>query len=243
MPEWAHAISGWAIVHKDHITLLAASVSALMAVVVTRLTWTLATENRLLRKAGTEPEVVAYLLPNSRSINFLNLIVANVGRGPAFNVELEFVGDLNILQKKGIRFAAKSKFPILSVLPQDEKLVQFFGSYLDLCENGQPQPEFTIRAAFRTSDGVFKSTESRVSISDFEGLTRVGNSPEHDAAEALKTIAKSIESWAGLSRLKVETTTTAEVAREQQARYDEMMERRKKRDDPSPPDESSGPVK
>jgi hypothetical protein len=62
MPEWVHTISGWVIVHKEHITLLAAAVSAVMAVVVACLTVALAKDNRRLRKAGTEPEVVAYLL-------------------------------------------------------------------------------------------------------------------------------------------------------------------------------------
>ncbi len=141
MPEWMHTVSVWAIVHKDHVTLLAASVSALMAVAVTFLTGTLVGENKRLRKAGTEPEVVAYLLPDQRSINFLNLIVANVGRGPARNLELELIGDLEILQKKGVRLAKRPKLPILSVLPQDERFVQFFGSCLDLFEGDKSPPQ------------------------------------------------------------------------------------------------------
>jgi len=218
MPEWVHAISGWAIIHKDHITLLAASVSAVMAIVVACLTVTLATDNRRLRKAGTEPEVVAYLLPDQRHLNMLNLVVANVGRGPARNVELEFVGDdLDKLQKRGARLLTRSKLPIHSVLPQDERFVQLFGNCLDLFDGEEPPPDFTIHVRFENSSGRSKSTTYRASISDFRGVAR-GHSPEHETAEALKQIAKSIEGWGGFSRLKVETVTAVEVAREQKAR-------------------------
>jgi hypothetical protein len=42
------------------------------------LTGVLAIENRRLRKAGTEPEVIAYLFPDARHINILHMVVANV---------------------------------------------------------------------------------------------------------------------------------------------------------------------
>jgi hypothetical protein len=231
MPEWVHTFSGWAIVHREHLTLVASFVSMFAAIVVAVLTYTLATENRILRKAGTEPDVVAYLLPDQRSINLLNLVVANVGRGAAFGVELEFIGDLKALKKSGVRLAGKSKLPILSVLPQDERFVQFFGSFLEFSEI-ESIPDFTFHVRYQTSKGEVKTGTSRASVADFLGVTRVGNSPEHDTAEALKQIAKSVEGWGGLSRLKVETITAAEVQREQQARYAEIMERRESRDIP-----------
>jgi hypothetical protein len=198
MPEWVHTISGWAIVHKDHITLLAAAVSALMAIVVAFLTSTLATDNRRLRKAGTEPEVVAYLLPDQRHISLLNLVVANVGRGPARNVELEFFGDdLDILRKRGVRLLTRSKLPILSVLPQDERFVQLFGSYLELFNGDPDPPDFTIRVNFENSSGSSRSTTSRASISEFTGVTR-GTSPEHEAVEALNRSRKASKVGADL---------------------------------------------
>jgi hypothetical protein len=168
MPDWIHTISGWAIVHKDHVTLLAGVVSALTAIVVASLTFTLAIENRRLRKAGTEPEVVAYLLPDQRHLHMLNLVVANVGRGPARNVELEFIGDdLDTLHKRGASLLARTRLPILSVLPQDERFVQLFGSYLDLCNEDWVPPDFTIQVNFENSSGSTKTTASRISISDF----------------------------------------------------------------------------
>ena len=73
---------------------------------------------------------------------------------------------------------------------------------------------------------------SRISIADFEGVSRV-RSTDQESADALKQIAGSIEGW-GLGRLKVETITAAEVAREQKERYDEIMEERRKKDRDKP---------
>ena len=67
--EMLHTFSGWVIGHKDHVTLLTAGVSALMAFAVVLLTAALAKDNRRLRKAGTEPDVVAYILPDQRYLN------------------------------------------------------------------------------------------------------------------------------------------------------------------------------
>jgi hypothetical protein len=233
MPEWVHAVSAWVIAHKDHVTLLTAGVSAAMAFAVVLLTAALAKDNRRLRKAGTEPDVVAYILPDQRHLNMLNLVVANVGRGPARNVALEFVGDIKTLYERGVRLLSRAKVPIHSVLPQDEKFVQIFGNALNIFDGDEPPPDFVIKVHFENSVGRKISTEYRASIKDFEGLSR-SNSPEHEIAEALKQIARTVDNWGGFGRLQVETVTAAEVAREQKAQYDAIMEEKKKRDDPKP---------
>jgi len=216
MSEWVHTVSAWAIAHKDQLTLLAtvasgvgAVVSAVAAFIVMALTKTLATDNRLLRKAGTEPEVVAYLLPDERHINILNLVVANVGRGPARNIELEFIGDRELLQKQGARLLQKPKLPILPWLPQDERFVQIFGNAFDLLD-GVPPPEFKIQARFEDTTGKQRTTVSRINIAEFDGLSRI-QGPEHEIAGALKLIAKTVEGWNGFTRLKVETISAAEL--------------------------------
>jgi len=163
----------------------------------------------------------------------LNLVVANVGRGPARNVALEFVGDIKTLYERGVRLLSRAKVPIHSVLPQDEKFVQIFGNALNIFDGDERPPDFVIKVHFENSVGRKISTEYRASIKDFEGLSR-SNSPEHEIAEALKQIARTVDNWGGFGRLQVETVTAAEVAREQKAQYDAIMEEKKKRDDPKP---------
>lgn len=231
MFEWIHALSAWAIAHKEQLALwstlasaLGAIASASAALVVMALTRTLARDNRILRKAGTEPEIIAYLLPDQRHINIMNLVVANVGRGPARNIELEFTGNVELLRKNGARIPILSRQPILPWLPQDERFVQIFGNTLDLWGDERP-PAFQIIAHFSDAAGNRKTTTSQINLADFDGLSRL-QPPEHEVAEALKAIAKTVEGWNGFTRLKVETMTADEVAKRDQARYDEIMERR-----------------
>ena len=76
--------------HQAAITAIATIFIAVSAVVTTILTRKLARENELLRKAGTEPEVIAYLDIGS---HFINFVLANVGQGPAQKVRFSIESD------------------------------------------------------------------------------------------------------------------------------------------------------
>ena len=65
------------------IATLIIAVSAIMSVWISKQ---LAKENRLLRRASTEPEVAAFLKADSRHNRAVYLVLANVGQGPAKNV-------------------------------------------------------------------------------------------------------------------------------------------------------------
>jgi hypothetical protein len=135
------------------------------------------------------------------------------------------------LRQSGALMLTKSKRFILPWLPQDERFVQIFGNSHDFFNSGPP-PEFKINVYYENSAGKKQTTVSRISIADFEGVSRVRGT-DQESADALKQIAKSIEGW-GLGRLKVETITAAEVAREQKKRYDEIMEEGRKKDRDKP---------
>lgn len=175
------------------------------------LTRSLVVENRLLRKAGSDPAVVAYLLPDHRYDGVVNLVVANVGRGPAFDVTIAFEGDAD-------RFAARSANPEfwpgrkhrIAVLPQDERYVQFFGGgFALLQEDGLG--EFAVDVAFKSSADVSASYRAALSVEDLKGIGRVGEPPELVIANSLKKIEHTLERIAlGWRTLRVETITPAE---------------------------------
>jgi hypothetical protein len=53
------------------------------------------TETRQMRRAQTEPKLVAYIEPREEFINFGHLYVQNVGAGPAFDVSFELIAKEN----------------------------------------------------------------------------------------------------------------------------------------------------
>lgn len=180
---------------KDHsgaITALATVVLTATTIVYAALTAVLARENRLLRRAGTEPEVVAYLIPDQRNINMINLIVANVGRGPAMNVAIEYVADFDDFAKHGVRASFKGRRKLLSALPQGERFHFLFGSAFDLLGQN-PLKDFSIKVFFEDTHGRERTSESLGSISNFEGIGRA-HTPENEIAEAVKKISEAIQS-------------------------------------------------
>jgi hypothetical protein len=209
LPQWMHEVSVWSIAHKDHLTLLATLVSAFAAVAIVALTQTLASENRRLRKAGTEPDVVAYLMPHPVHLIIINLIVANVGRGPARDVEIEFEADQADFSAHRVRYPAGVKRRLAAVLPQDERYVQVFGAGEDLYKDGALK-EFTIHIRFKDSKGKLRHNTSKASIIEFEGYGGF-DPPDYETAVALKKISDKLDAWSsGTKRLKVETLTYSE---------------------------------
>ena len=93
--SWIEWCIEWLNSNQGLIAAVATVVIAIFAIITAWLTKALADDNRLMRKAGTEPEVVVYLTTNPRYPQDIFFVLANVGRGPAKNVEFTLQGDMN----------------------------------------------------------------------------------------------------------------------------------------------------
>jgi hypothetical protein len=57
------------------------------------LTWSISKETKIMRKAQTEPNISAIIQSEDESINLIDLIIKNIGLGPAYNVKFEINPD------------------------------------------------------------------------------------------------------------------------------------------------------
>lgn len=211
----------WLNTNGPAITALATVILTATTIVYAWLTGILAIENRRLRKAGTEPEVIAYLFPDVRHVNILHMVVANVGKGAAKNVSIEFEADAEDFALHGVTHRPGVRRPIVSFLPQDERLFHFFGNAMDMFNPSAPK-DFFVHIHYEDIGGRPRSGRFKASVADFEGFIRIGDPPEYTAAEALKAIKEEISQWgSGFKRLKIETIT----AKEQQEITRELHER------------------
>ena len=119
----------WLNSNHGLISAIATVVIASFAGITVWLTRTLAEENRLMRKAGTEPKVVAYLATDSRRPHAVNFVLANVGRGPASNVEFAIEGDMSDFAAHDVSssFTSHAGGRGTDMLPQGECIQSFFG--------------------------------------------------------------------------------------------------------------------
>ena len=157
---------------------------ALFAIVTAFLTWRLASENRLLRKAGTEPRVVAYLKPDLGSyVPLVDLVLANVGNGPAQNVDYRIDGEEKQFRDYDTKFLPHDARYQFSFLPQGESIHMVLGGYeLFGCDaNGNksaipPFPAFEITVQYENMIGKAYDDTFSLDVSDFSNMGCAGRS-------------------------------------------------------------------
>jgi hypothetical protein len=195
------------------VTAGATAVIALASIVTAWITAALAKENRLLRKAGTEPEVVAYLMADPRFPNVVNLVLANIGQGPALDVEFSLDGDQADFEAHEVRLRNDEHRKPIAVLPHAERLTAFFGTGPELLKEPQLKP-FAMSLTYADVRRKRRARRFNLDVAQFKGISTVGRPSDYEAAEALKQIADRIKDWSsGFARLKVEAITTAERER------------------------------
>ena len=96
-------------------------VIAVFAFLTYHLNRRLEKDNRRLRELENEPHLVAYLLPNPRDRSIANVVIANVGKGPAFNVKISIDPPDYSLETHGVMLPQYKDDAIISCLPQGEK--------------------------------------------------------------------------------------------------------------------------
>ncbi len=125
-------ILDWFVANTVSVTTISTCVIAVFSIVTTCLTWNLIRENKLLRKVGAEPEIIAYLTHGTQEWNDINFMLTNVGRGPARNIEFQLEGIDRVPQGNFLGNAPAlgnnpDRKPI-GFLLEDEKWRVFFGS-------------------------------------------------------------------------------------------------------------------
>lgn len=200
--------------NQGAITALATVAIAVVAFLSWRTTRALVRENRLLRKAGMEPLVVAYLKIDSRYKEIVKFALANVGQGAARNIRFRFSANAEDFASHEVRFSDTAERTAIGILPQGDKIEVSLGVGHKLFEKPRLQP-FDVIVEYNDMSGKEVSRTYQLDISQFDGWITIGQPAEHEIAEALKKIERNIEHFAmGLRRLSVETMTVAEVNEE-----------------------------
>ena len=213
----------------DWVIVAATMVIAFSAITSLWLNWRLSQDNRALRKAGTEPEVVAYLAPLGKYRAFFHLVLQNVGQGPARDVEI-FVdaepSDFDGFDVQEVVPGMRRK--VRSLLPQGVRVEVMMGVHHKLSKNEGKDvlPAFYVEVAYTNLRGVaIPPRRHKIDVSEFSGRFLVNN-PEVEMADAVQKIEKHLDHFAsGFNRLHVETITTAEQQAADEERYGRWKER------------------
>jgi hypothetical protein len=217
MIELAEATGAGLLTAVDWVVGNPSLVSALATVAIAWLTFELARENRKLRKAGQEPQVVAYLVPHPDGNGAINIVFANIGLGLAKDVVFNIVGDEEDFKAHKILLKTLRGAAPINVIPSGEKIVALFGVGFELFGNLgenpiEPLKPFTVKMEFSDINGKRRSTLSDIDIRQFSGLTGLMNRPALREIEgALKSMDKRFDIIARAAEVFVNHVDTSSM--------------------------------
>lgn len=216
--------------HDWLLTLIFTGAVAISTIVYAVLTWRLAGETRELRKAQTEPKVVAFVALRENAANISHLYIENIGAGAAFNINFTF-GDENEGGKLLIKDFSQSPFleKGLEFLGPKQKKPSFFSSALEEKEI-KKDASFRITIKYENSIGEKYRDSYTIDMSEFEGAIAWKSSLE-TIANNLEKIQKDIHhSSTGFRRLRVDSYTQEDRDREREAREKRIKEMKSQKD-------------
>lgn len=178
----------------EYAPLIGAASTAAIAVLTVFLWF----ENRTLRRAGSSPEVVAYLKPHTDGSGAIEFVMANVGKGPAFGIEYSLVCDESDFESHRVMIRNEPGRMPISVLPQDEVMKSLFGISFELFgdvgrEDIGPLQPFKVAISYKDIAGRRFQRERAFDVKQFEGLRGVlAKSNERRIASATEKIEKHL---------------------------------------------------
>lgn len=169
------------------ITVIFTVVVALATVAYVALTWSLVIETKKLREVQTEPKVSAIIQQDERYINWVNLIIQNIGLGPAYNLRFKVVPDFEEKEREfkvsEIGFIQNG----LRYLAPNQKLQTFLTNlaedFKDKCER-----PFKIEITYQNALEKTYSDEYIIDFSQQIGLREVGKPAINEIADSIEKI-------------------------------------------------------
>jgi len=203
--------------YQEIATLIFSAVVALSTVVYAVLTALLVTETRQMRRAQTEPKIVAFVEPREEFVNFAHLYIKNVGAGPAFDVSFE-------LKAKPEDDGGKLLIKDFSVSRFLETGIDYIGSnqriqsgYTAFTEEFDKKIKaiFTVTIKYKSSTNLQYCDSYTIDMSQFEGAGGLGTPYMYSIAQSMKKLQEDVHKIStGFSKLKVQSYTHEDRERE-----------------------------
>ena len=184
------------------LTVIFTFIVAISTVFYAILTWKLVSETRALRKAQTEPKLSITLENNKIAFGFLDMIIKNVGYGPAYNITFKVEPDFEYQKGKFLSELGLIKNGIKYLSPQQE--YRFFLTALIGRFDELKDMTFNICTTYYDALGNKFEENFLIEFSHFENLTQLGSPPLPEIAKELKKISDNLSKiTSGFYKLKV----------------------------------------
>lgn len=148
------------------LTLTFSGVVSIATIVYAVLTWRLVSETRQMRKAQTEPKVSVIVQPKEDRIYFLDIVIQNIGLGPAYEIKFELNKDFECFS--GTYLGSTGVFKQgMSYLAPSQKIQFFFTSMIEN-HNVKIESVFDIRVSYKDAAGSTYAEVYTIDLSHFK---------------------------------------------------------------------------
>lgn len=174
-------------------------IGGISTLVVAVLTYVLVRENRLLRKAGNSPLVVAHFETHPDGNGAVLLTFSNVGTGPALDVSYKIECDQNDFENYEIILRDLKERPPLTMVGQGEKFSFIFAIGFNLFSPKDPSfskqlNPFGVKVSWRSvGERKARSATYCLDVSAYAGLPGIASkTPVVKIADELSEIKKHL---------------------------------------------------
>jgi hypothetical protein len=175
----------------EEVSLLFSAVVAISTLIYAVLTWRLVSETRTLRKVQTEPRLSIYVTPNERSSYLKDLVIKNIGYGPAYDLSFSLKEDFTLYNgkklsevgiiNKGIKYLAPNqKYEFFLTNPSEK--------FKELCSH-----PLSISVKYSNMSSEEYKEEFLIDFSIWENFSTVDKKGLSDIVRNLEAIKTSID--------------------------------------------------
>ncbi len=188
------------------------AVVAIATVVYAILTWRLVSETRKMREAQTEPKVSVTIQPREEWIKLIDMVIQNIGLGPAYNIKFEINPDFEYMKGKFLSELGFMKNGLKYLAPNQK--LQFFLTIENFEE--KTKKSFEIKVTYQNSIGKTYKDVYTIDFSQLIGLSQLGEEPPlYKIAKNVEEIKKDIHHLStGFHKIKVIRYTKEDVEEE-----------------------------
>lgn len=191
----------WLTDHETAVTAFGSLVGAASTLAIAFLTVFLWLENRALRKAGSEPKVVAHFEVHPNGSGAINISLSNVGSGPALDVSFSFIANPDDFSKYEIILDHSESRPAMTLIPSGKNFSFLFAVGFRLVRPSgskdknemDPLKPFKIKVEWKNLHGKRYTQTYPMDIMQFNGLPGIFEKPPLlKAVDSLDAIGKQI---------------------------------------------------
>ena len=220
---------------KQSFDILSIGIAAILAITTIVYAWItrrMLNETKRMRESQTEPHVFVNVQPMERAKFILNMVIQNIGHGPAYDLKFKVEPDILLepaykiseinLMKNGFRYLAP-----------DQKL-ECIVAYSIAEAKKKEKTLHDVTVSYRNKDRKAFEETFTLDFTEYFGMRYSDTDPNKGIIEKLDAIHKDIDSVSRSSgsKLRVITQTKQEYdeeIRKQLAEYEEMEKRQQEK--------------